>query len=123
MYKLSDAEFDIMEILWNQLQPIQPAVLLKLIYDKHNWNISTLNTLLSRLEEKDFVKITYEKRFRYVSYKISKEDYGRHEAKNIMKRLFGNSAKNMFAALINTDELTEEQYNELESMLNKHKEK
>ncbi len=121
MNKISDAEFDIMEVLWEQSEPLQPSVLLKLMESTHNWNISTLNTLISRLEEKGFVEFTFKGRLKYVYYKLSKREYGRNEAKNILKKLFDGSAKSMVAALAESD-LTDAQINELEEMLKKFKE-
>ena len=122
MNKISDSEFDIMEVLWQQEEPIQPSVLLKLMESEHSWNISTLNTLISRLAEKGFVQFTFKGRLKFVFYKISREEYGKKQAKSILRRLFGGSARNMVAALVD-DRLNEKELSELDSLLKEYKEK
>ena len=120
MNRMSDAEFDIMEVLWKQSEPIQPSVLLNLMKSTHNWNISTLNTLINRLEEKGFVEFIFKGRLKYVFYKLSKSEYGQKEAKNVLKRLFDGSTKSMVAALVD-QELSDNEIYELEMLINKHK--
>ncbi len=122
MNRISDSEFDILDVLWEQCEPIQPSVLLKLMESSHDWNISTLNTLVSRLEEKGYVEFTFKGRLKYVFYTISREEYGKKQAKNILSRLFRGSAKNMVAALVD-DRLNENEVNELEQLLREYKEK
>lgn len=122
MNRISDSEFDILDVLWEESEPIQPSVLLKRMEGSHDWNISTLNTLVSRLEEKGYVEFSFKGRFKYVFYKISREEYGKKQAKNILSRLFHGSAKNMVAALVD-DRLNEKEVNELEELLKEFKEK
>ena len=49
---------------------------------------------------------------------MDKESYMQKESKNILKRLYNNSAKNFLAALYDGDNLSEEDVNELMNYLN-----
>ena len=54
---------------------------------------------------------------------IDKETYMQKESKNILKRLYQNSAKNFLAALYDGDSLSDEDLKELEDYIsNKRKE-
>ena len=56
IYSMTEAESEVMEKLWDQEESIKQSHLLTLFEeDGKEWKRQTLNTFLSRLEEKGFV--------------------------------------------------------------------
>ena len=115
--RLSPAELDTMLTLWDCGEPIRPAALLEKVNRTHAWNISTLQTILARLEEKGMVVFTAEKRFRYFSPKISKEEYAAEETGSLLDRLTGYSPVRLMAGLIDAGHITESELDEIDALL------
>lgn len=121
--KLSPAEFETMLILWGSPEPIRPVALLEQVNRTHTWSISTLQTILSRLEDKGMISITSEKRFRYCSPKISKEEYAVMETGSLIERLCDYSPVSLMSGLINIGRVTEAELEEIDALLKAEREK
>lgn len=98
--KIPDAELEVMKIIWNNEIPISTSKI-KEICDKeskNSWTISTLQTLLNRLIERDFLNTEKRGKERIYSPKIMEAEYLEFETKMFLKKVHGNS----FTSLINT---------------------
>ena len=115
--RLSPAEFETMLILWESPEPVRPSVLLERVNLTHSWSISTLQTILSRLEEKGMISITSEKRFRYCSPKITKEEYAVMETGSLMERLTDYSPVTLMAGLISSGRVSDADLDEIDALL------
>ena len=88
MFKLSEAELDIMLILWECPTAIRPSeLLIRLNENGHSWTISTLQTLLSRLLQKGAVTVICPKRFRYYKPALTREAFLTDATKCLLERL------------------------------------
>ncbi len=117
MKKLPESELDIMMCLWAAGGSVQ-----RNYFNKHfEWADSTILTLLSRLQEKGF--ITSEKMGNKNIYTpvISQEEYMKLENKTFLSKLHKGSLKHFVASLADTDSLTDNDIDELESLLNELK--
>lgn len=114
--KLSQAELDTMLVLWECDEPIRPSSLLKIMEKTHKWSISTLKTLLTRLEEKGFLEVVSKKRFLYYFPKITKKQYFEMEAESLMTRLNTSSPLSLMAGFISNN-ITEDELCEMEELL------
>ena len=83
--EISEAEFEIMEILWVR-SPQTSKELLECL--KKNWRLTTLNTLLGRLAKKGAV--TYSKSGREYLYTplVDRESYVKQESQNFLQKVF-----------------------------------
>lgn len=83
--EISEAEFEVMEILWVR-SPQTSKELLKSL--KKNWRLTTLNTLLGRLAKKGAV--TYSKSGREYLYTplVDRESYVKQESQNFLQKVF-----------------------------------
>jgi BlaI family transcriptional regulator, penicillinase repressor len=98
--KIPDAELEVMKIIWNNETPISTSKI-KEICDEENknfWTISTLQTLLNRLIEREFLNTEKRGKERIYSPKIMEAEYLEFETKMFLKKVHGNS----FTSLINT---------------------
>lgn len=90
MIKISEAEFEVMKIIWQRKQ----ATSLEIIEDlqDHNWNFNTVRTLIKRLETKGAIKIIEQKGkvYTYMAT-IDENEFKRKSAKDLFKKLYDNS--------------------------------
>ena len=111
-FKISDAELEVMTILWREKQAVSFSDIRTELHDKMGWEKSTIATLLRRLQKKGAVSIQ-EKEIHYYIPNITKEDYVMVKKRSLIDKLYDGSTKNFVAALCQTGELTEEDIDEL----------
>ena len=110
--KISDAELEVMRILWRERQAVSFSDIRTELSDKMGWEKSTIATLLRRLQKKGAISIQ-EKEIHYYIPNITKEDYVMLKKKSLIDKLYDGSTKNFVAALCQTGELTEADIDEL----------
>ena len=118
MQKISDAEMEIMKIIWNYENPLTSKQIISFI-PNNTWKTTTVLTLLSRLIEKGFLKAERQGRNYLYSYVISNKEYNKLCSKKFINEVYKGSFKNFFTALYDDNEISEEDLNELREMLNK----
>lgn len=111
-YKISDAELEVMRILWREGQAVSFSDIRIELRDKMGWEKSTIATLLKRLEKKGAVSVQ-EKEVHYYIPNIAKEDYVMVRKRTLIDKLYDGSTKNFVAALCQSGELTEADIDEL----------
>ncbi|WP_037373238.1 BlaI/MecI/CopY family transcriptional regulator [Anaerovorax odorimutans] len=120
MKRLPSSQLEIMLAIWQFGKAITRKELHKLLEDK-NWKITTLNTLLNRLVQNEFLEISHQGK-EYVYYpRIMKEDYLSYESKYILSSLYENSMKNFFASMCNARDISTNELSELQQYLEKLK--
>lgn len=110
--KISEAELEVMRILWREKQAVSFSDIRLELSDKMGWEKSTIATLLRRLLKKGAISIQ-EKEIHYYLPNITKEDYITVRKKSLIDKLYDGSTKNFVAALCQNGELTEADIDEL----------
>lgn len=114
--RLPDAELDVMKELWAAGGPLtRPALEARLT--QKGWASTTLLALLSRLEAKGFVARQKQGKGYLYSAAVARADYLPAESRWVLGRMFGGSAKNLVAAMAETNALTEKDLDELADYL------
>lgn len=119
-YKITAAEREVVEVLWEYTEPVQTRELLDRMREKgKEWKRQTLNTLLFRLEEKGVIV----RRRAYVWSVLSKEELLKKQTEGILNDFYDGDLKNFCAALIgNTNSaLNEEEVAQLNALIDKLK--
>ena len=111
-YKISDAELEVMRILWREKQAVSFSDIRTELSEKIGWEKSTIATLLRRLQKKGAISIQ-EKEIHFYIPNITKEDYVMLRKKSLIDKLYDGSTKNFVAALCQNGELTEADIDEL----------
>lgn len=111
-FKISDAELEVMRILWRENQAVSFSDIRTELSDKMGWEKSTIATLLRRLQKKGAISIQ-EKEIHYYIPNIAKEDYIMLKKRSLIDKLFDGSTKNFVAALCQNGDLTEADIDEL----------
>ncbi len=117
--RLSDAELEIMLVLWHSEQPVSASYILEALEGKRKWALPTLMTVLTRLIKKDF--LSCEKRGRNNFYRsiVEEDAYKEREGKSILEKLYGNSFKSFVTALYQSKAIGEKDLDELRDFLDK----
>ena len=88
--RLPDAELEVMQALWTCTIPASRTDIEKILFQTHPMAMTTLLTLLTRLNEKGFISIEKNGRRSYYTPCISQEDYLAAQSKYLCAvRFFG----------------------------------
>lgn len=119
---LSEADSIIMEILWRD-GACSSAAILKEIEDKLNWSRQTVRTYLVRLVEKGLVGTKQMNKKAYQYYPVvSRAEYAADKATSLLNKYY-DSLPHMLAGILQKEEITEAEFEELEAMLQRMKDK
>ena len=114
MERLPDAELEVMQALWRQEKyPVSSAALMEELAGRR-WQTATLLKLLSRLEERGFVKREKEGRNNLYTPLVRREDYLSAESRDF---LHGGSLPSLVAALMDSRAISRRDLEELEEIL------
>ncbi len=115
--RLPDSELDIMLVLWNYEPPMSRLEIERVVNQKKALASTTILTLLSRLEKKQFVSVRKEGKVNYYTPLISQEEYQQNESKNVLEKLYGNSLKKFVTSLYQGKKMNQEDIQELSEFL------
>lgn len=115
--KITEAELEVMKVLWRRSPLIANEVIQKL--ENHtDWKPKTIRTLLNRLAQKAAIGIKQEEGKAYAFYPlVSQEEYQRVETKSFVKRLYGGAFKPLLVNFLQQEKLSREEINELKQIL------
>lgn len=117
MKKLSEAEFEIMQILWKHKEPLTSNQILNELEEKRNWKLASVMTVLARMAEKGAVYCDRNTRTNYYSAIVSEEEYKLTESDTFLEKLYDKSAKNFIACLYHGKRMSKESIQELREYL------
>ena len=115
--KMSEAEAEIMQLVWSQSAPVTSAWVISQLSEKKEWKPSTIWTFLGRLTEKGLLQAKKVGKTNYYTPAITEEEYRRKETQEFLKLVHGGSVKSFFAALSGGHTLDEADLDELKSWL------
>lgn len=118
---LPDSELKVMKVIWNKDKKMSTGEIDAELKNETDWKLSTLQVILSRLTEKGFLKNEKIGRINYYSSIVEFSRYSRNETKNFIRKMYDNSSKKLIASLIESDELTDEDIEEIKNILNRSK--
>ena len=118
--RIPDSELKAMQALWACGKPAGRAQIeekMKERYDREEpLAPTTLLTLLSRLEQKGFIKIEKQGRSSIYTPLVTRESYQKAQSRSFVDKLFGGSMS-AFANALSEGGLTEEELKELKNLL------
>ena len=103
-----------MELLWEN-EPVSAKELSLLADERIGWNKNTTYTVIKKLISKGAVK-REEPKF-ICSSLINREDVRKQETKSLLDKLLKGTKKALFSALIDDENLTKEDIDEMKRML------
>lgn len=115
--RLPESELDIMLVLWNGTPPMTRPEIEKVINTRKNLAPTTILSLLTRLEAKNFVEVTKQGKMNLYTPLISQTDYQAHESQSVLEKLYGNSLKKFVTSLYQVKKISSEEIHELSDFL------
>ena len=115
--KISDAEHEIMEIIWNEDGEVTTADIIDKLGEEIFWKHTTILTLAKRLVDKNVLKVRKEKRVNYYSPKITKDEYKSYQANGLIEDMYDGSIKSLVASLYDNKRIDEKDIKELKDWI------
>ncbi|WP_039044253.1 penicillinase repressor BlaI [Sporosarcina sp. ZBG7A] len=115
---ISESEWEIMNVLWDKAPQTANDIIFAL-QESTDWKPKTIRTLLDRLVQKDVVGVNKNLKVYTFFPLYTQEKYQRAETESFIKRIYGGALKSMLVQFIQEDTLSDEDINELRSILNK----
>ena len=110
--RISDAELEILDVLWTAGEALNANEIRARLNEKKDWERTTVLTLIRRLLDKGV--ITQEKQeVYYYSPLVERSAYVKEETKSFLNKFFKGNAKNLAAALIEDENLSRDDIEEL----------
>jgi BlaI family penicillinase repressor len=117
-YELTAAEWEIIQVVWEQEPCAAPAVQEELVARK-KWTYSTVKTLMDRMVAKGL--LTTERIRNLILYRaaIRRQDAQRGELMRTVKRAFGGAFTPMMQFMLDSDTLSQQELHDLQDMIQK----
>ena len=119
--KLGDAELELMCAVWELNRPFLRSDLNPWL-DKKSWADTTVLTILSHLCSKQYLAIEKSGRSNIFTPLVTRQEYQQFSNHSFLNKLYGGAFSRMTAALVESGDLTEKDLEELQNILDRHKE-
>ena len=114
--RITGSEVEVLEILWQAGEPLPVAPIRTRLEEERGWDASTVKTLLRRLCDKGAVMAEKREVFYYRPL-LDREGYRRWSARSLLDRVFGGSARDLIASLVEEHPLSQGDLEELREIL------
>ena len=120
MQQVSDYERELMKMIWGNGWTARYAEIAEALSAKGmNWTKNTIITLLARLVDKGYLKTSKIGRRNQYTALVSEGEYRITQTEQFVNKIYEGDVKGLVSALIRTDHLTEEDYEELKAFWEK----
>lgn len=116
--RITEAEWDVMEILWRE-SPLTSAEIVQRLEKQRGWAANTVRTLLTRLTEKKHVAIARRTGKFLYSPKSSREQCVAREGKSFLGRIFGGAPAPLLLHFAESAKLTPDEARKLREILDR----
>ena len=113
--KISDSELEVMKVLWQAGDALPVTGIRETLQRTKGWEATTVKTLVSRLVSKGVIRQEKRNVF-YYSPLISEREYNSWATRHLIERLYNGSARELVAALVHSDGLSQADLEELREM-------
>jgi len=118
--ELYDSEWAILRIVW-KLEPCTAPTVQEELQEERGWAYTTVKTMMDRMVNKGLLKIQKIRSFYLYSSAISQSQARKSEIMRTVKRAFDGTLTPMMQFLIENDELSEQEYKQLEQLIKNRK--
>lgn len=113
--KISDSELEVMRVLWRAGDALPVTEIREALQKSRGWEATTVKTLISRLVTKGVLHQEKRQVF-YYSPLISEKEYNDWATHDLISRVYHGSARDLVAALVRSDGLTQADIDELRDL-------
>jgi len=117
---LFDSEWTILRVVW-KLEPCAAPTVQEELQDKKGWAYTTVKTMMDRMVAKGLLKTQKIRNLYLYSSVVTQSQARRGEIKRAVTRAFDGTLTPMMQFLIENDELSEQEYSQLEVLIKSRK--
>ena len=114
---LSDGEWEILKVVWEQ-EPCTAGTVQESLAETRDWAYSTVKTTMDRMVEKGFLEIERIRNLQLFRSCISEVDAKRGEFRKMLKRAFDGALTPMMQFLIEHEGISKEEASQLRKLVN-----
>ena len=114
--KISDSELEVMRVLWKAGDALPVTEIRETLQQSRGWEATTVKTLVSRLVTKGVLRQEKRGVFYYTPL-ISEAEYNDWATHDLISRVYHGSARDLVAALVRSDGLTQSDIDELRDLI------
>ncbi|KKO55317.1 BlaI/MecI/CopY family transcriptional regulator [Paenibacillus sp. DMB20] len=114
--RISDAEWEIMKVIWTK-SPASASDVILALRDHKTWKDKTVKTLLGRLVKKGILSFEQINRVYYYFPVRSEEECKRSERQSFLQRVYGGALKPMLVHYLEEEKLSSQEIDELKKIL------
>ncbi len=115
--EISDAELEVMEVLWKAKDRLTIQAVCDGIEDG-KWKYNTVGTMLLRLAEKGAVSSEKVGRVIYYSPIVKREDYKKAQTSKLISKFYDGSVRELAVSLLGSGKMTQEDIDEIKKLFN-----
>jgi len=115
--KISDAEMEIMKIIWKENKQITTAEILEKLPKENSWKTTTVMTLVTRLIEKGILSVIKVGKLNHYSPKVTEEEYKSNQTDVFLDDMFNGSVKSFIATLYNSRKISKQDISDLKNWI------
>lgn len=113
---ISEAEWEVMKVLWGK-SPLTAQEVIDTLGDDKAWKPKTVKALISRLLKKEAISYVAEGKTYCYSPAVSEDECYRSERKSFLQRFYKGSPAPMLIHFLKDEKLTREEIQELKRIL------
>ncbi len=121
MNKISDAEWKIMNLLWDD-EPKTMMQITKALLEETGWSKHTVMTYLKRMEKKGLIHYIEGKKAKLYYADIGREEATIAEKRSFLNKVFKGNVGLMIATMLEQENFSEEEIEHLIDLLERQKE-
>lgn len=115
--ELSPAEWEIMNVIWQQEEPVTVRFVVDKAYPNSQKAYTTVQTIMNILTEKGFLTRRKKNRLNYYQPSVTRNAAVRNSLSRMAKRMFQGSLGTMASFLVDSARLSAEELEELQKIL------
>ncbi len=115
--RLSDAEFEVMKVLWTLNPPLSSSQVIFALEDSKAWKPQTILTLLTRLVNKGYVECNKKDNKNFYKPIVIEDDYLKTETSKFINKFHDNSLVGFVNTLYKGNDISEEEITQLKDWL------
>lgn len=113
---ISDAELEVMDVLWNE-HPLSAKQVIAKLPESLNWTDKTVKTLLNRLVKKEALSFEVSGREYLYSPLLEKQAVQSQMSKQMLSRLFNGKLSGLVSYFAQNEKLSKSELEELEVII------
>lgn len=116
--ELTEAEWAIMNVVWEN-QPCAAGTVQEALAQEKNWAYSTVKTTMDRMAQKGLLTIEKIRNLQLFSATVDKSKARKGEFRKMLERAFDGAVGPMMQYLVENEELTEQDLEQLRALVKK----